>query len=569
MKRCLNLLFGALCAAVLVTPVMSVAQSNAKPPTQMTYQGFLTDANGVPFGNTTPVNKTVIFRIYDALTGGTLKWSSQQVVTVDKGYFSVLLGQGSSVGSEPFSADLTSTFTGAGASDRYLDLTADGTTIAPRLRFLPAPSALLAKSATELLDPNSGAVMLSGSGGNLTVAGNIAASNVSGNGANLTGLNASQITSGTLANARTTATAAGSANTIVLRDNAGVGYFSNNSTGGAGIGATAQGSEVKLDGFGYHNFSFLNTSGDLQMGISDTGGILGTPVTPYLTLRGNGNVGIGTSVPETRLHLDESTGTMGANGTGTITLDHENDGGASSIVFRSRINRGGADFGYIQYQDNSASSASGGENAILTIGIMNDADDHIALMPSGNVGVGTTAPTSKLHVAGQVTADSFRIANTTTYVLFSLTRFSLLATSPMTGVTQTLPANPAISTRQSSIPSDWWKSTSSYGATAYTGTFSVPAGEMWEVIYSSRYHWSTDDSGSIVMSVDDVATDDASTGFWSVVTGPHALDQTHFLSSGSHVVRVKAVITGGSGSDAIYYPWHTPSHCVVRKYKVN
>ena len=142
----------------------------------MTYQGFLSDANGLPYGSTSPVNKTVIFRIYDALTGGNIKWSSQQVVTIDKGYFSVLLGQGSANGTEPFSADLTSLFTGAGSSDRYLELNVDGTTIAPRLRFYPSPYSLLSKSATDLIDPLTGASVLSISSGNVTLAGSITAS---------------------------------------------------------------------------------------------------------------------------------------------------------------------------------------------------------------------------------------------------------------------------------------------------------------------------------------------------------------------------------------------------------
>lgn len=183
MKRTSRFVLGALCAGLLLLPAVPAwAQSNAKPPTQMTYQGFLTDGNGSPFGSTAPVNKTVIFRIYDSLTGGTLKWSSQQVVTVDKGYFSVLLGQGSAVGSEPFNADLTGVFTGAGASDRYLELNADGTTIAPRLRFLPAPSAMLAKSATELLDPSSGTAALTVNNGNVTTTGTLTAANVTATG---------------------------------------------------------------------------------------------------------------------------------------------------------------------------------------------------------------------------------------------------------------------------------------------------------------------------------------------------------------------------------------------------
>jgi microcystin-dependent protein len=183
MKQNSSLLCGLLYTALLLLCTnQALAQANAKPPTQLTYQGFLTDANGVPFGNTTPVNKTIIFRIYDALTGGSLKWSSQQVITVDKGYFSALLGEGSPVGAEPFSADLSGVFAGSTASDRYLELNADGTTIAPRLRFLAAPYALLSKSATELLDPVTGANSLSIASGNLEVGGSLKVGSVTASG---------------------------------------------------------------------------------------------------------------------------------------------------------------------------------------------------------------------------------------------------------------------------------------------------------------------------------------------------------------------------------------------------
>ena len=280
MNRLSSSLLGAFCASLLLLPSDRLAAQNVRPPTQLTYQGFLTDGNGQPFGNTTPVNKTVVFRIYDALTGGNLKWSSQQVVTVDRGYFSVLLGQGSAFGSEPFNADLTGIFTGNGASDRYLELTADGTVIAPRLRFFPSPYAMLATSATELLDPTTGTSSLSVNSGNLNVP---------------------------------------------------------------------------------------------------------------------GAVGIGTGSPVGRFHINEATGTSASPNGGTLVLDHANPGGESSIVFRSNINRGGADYGYINYQDNRN---AGGENAVFTIGIQNDGDDHIALLPSGNVGINTTNPGEKLDVVG-------------------------------------------------------------------------------------------------------------------------------------------------------------------------
>lgn len=64
--------------------------------------------------------------------------------------------------------------------------------------------------------------------------------NLSGSGANLTSLNASNISSGTIANARTTATATNGASTIVSRDGSG------NFAGGTITGATFSGSGASL-----------------------------------------------------------------------------------------------------------------------------------------------------------------------------------------------------------------------------------------------------------------------------------------------------------------------------------
>lgn len=201
-----------LCAAfvLLLASTDGVRAATSNPPGKLTYQGFLTDGDGFPFGDTTPENKTVVFRIYDAETGGNIKWSSQQVVTVDKGHFSVLLGEGSSSddGEQFFSADLSGVFSGSDASDRFLELVVDGTTIAPRLQFLAAPYAFLAKSATQVVDATGAPVLTSSTlnlSGNISADG-ISANTVSGAGSALTSLNASQLTSGTLPNSRLSGT---------------------------------------------------------------------------------------------------------------------------------------------------------------------------------------------------------------------------------------------------------------------------------------------------------------------------------------------------------------------------
>ena len=139
----------SLCAAfvLLIGPHQARAQATAYPPKKMTHQGFLTDLNGTPVGSTDPVNSQITFRIYNAITGGTLKWSEEQVVTIDKGHFNVLLGEGSQVLNEPRGI-LADVFTGSDASERYMDITVGTTNIVPRLQFLPAPYAILAHTAT-------------------------------------------------------------------------------------------------------------------------------------------------------------------------------------------------------------------------------------------------------------------------------------------------------------------------------------------------------------------------------------------------------------------------------------
>ena len=98
------------------------------PPDRMTYQGFLADGNGNPLGNTNtgPKNYDVVFRIWpDQNAGGSSLWTEQQTVTVDRGYFSVLLGEGTTVSPELHNP-LSSLFTNSTASDRYVEMTVKG-----------------------------------------------------------------------------------------------------------------------------------------------------------------------------------------------------------------------------------------------------------------------------------------------------------------------------------------------------------------------------------------------------------------------------------------------------------
>ena len=123
-----------------------------------------------------------------------------------------------------------------------------------------------------------------------------------------------------------------------------------------------------------------------------------------MTLDTSGNLGIGTITPTGKLHIYEATGIERSATRGTLTIQHGNSGGRSSIVFPSAINYG-SDHGFIEYLD---SYESGDEKSRLIIGVQNDAfnsyQDDLILLPSGAVGIGTTTPTlGKVHIVGSVT----------------------------------------------------------------------------------------------------------------------------------------------------------------------
>jgi len=160
---------------LLLAFVLSATRGRAatyNPPQLMSYQGYVTDGSGNPLGstNTGPKNYNVVFRIWDIQTGGTTNgadelYAEQQTVTVNNGYFSVLLGQGTVYANEPHTNLLSGLFTGTAATSRYVEITVLGIgvaggniTIFPRLQLVTSPySFLSANSVTALNAVNASA----------------------------------------------------------------------------------------------------------------------------------------------------------------------------------------------------------------------------------------------------------------------------------------------------------------------------------------------------------------------------------------------------------------------------
>jgi hypothetical protein len=120
----LMLMLMLMLTPLLLTPARSLAQGPTAPDL-LPYQGTLVNGDGEPLGMPSPRNYDVVFRIFDASSGGNLVWSEQQTVTVDNGRFSVQLGQGAAFEAEPRPA-MGAVFRAATASDRYLETTVKG-----------------------------------------------------------------------------------------------------------------------------------------------------------------------------------------------------------------------------------------------------------------------------------------------------------------------------------------------------------------------------------------------------------------------------------------------------------
>lgn len=126
-------------------------------PALMSYQGRVVDGNGTGLGTGTPVNRKMIFRLFDAATGGNRLWSEEQTVTLAGGDFSVILGQGVGASFNGIAENpRPSLLTVFGGTERYLEIVVDNgdgnfnnsdTPITPRQRLISTAFALRAATA--------------------------------------------------------------------------------------------------------------------------------------------------------------------------------------------------------------------------------------------------------------------------------------------------------------------------------------------------------------------------------------------------------------------------------------
>ncbi len=313
-------LLGALLLAAS-SAVETRAQANSNPPERMTYQGFLVDANGTALGNSAPRNYDVVFRVWTAQTGGSRLWSEQQTVTVDKGFFNVLLGEGSAVSGEA-RPSLSAVFTGTDVSDRYVSVTvkapglgSSDVEIAPRLRLMTSPYSFLARQAVSVVNA-SGTSLVQGGSSALQINVPIQAAGGNSRGTSATDLQvtrsaADQVASGNASSigggqnnraAGASSTVAGGTDNVAANQRSTVaGGGSNSSTGdnatvGGGLSNVASGQSSVIAGGTGGRASATETTvgggnGNTASGVNATvgGGLSNTASGERSTVSGGGN----------------------------------------------------------------------------------------------------------------------------------------------------------------------------------------------------------------------------------------------------------------------------------------
>jgi hypothetical protein len=113
-----------------------------------------------------------------------------------------------------------------------------------------------------------------------------------------------------------------------------------------------------------------------------------------MRLNENGNLGIATTDPQARLHLD-LTGTTNAD---AMIIDDDGD-----PVFRFR--RDGSERSYFQLLGEDFKVATTTNNETGRLILRTNGTDRVFVMPNGNTGIGADAPAARLHVEGDIIAE--------------------------------------------------------------------------------------------------------------------------------------------------------------------
>jgi trimeric autotransporter adhesin len=236
-------------------------------------------------------------------------------------------------------------------------------------------------------------------------AGNVTAANFIGAGTTITSINASNISSGTIDNARTTAASSNGASTIVSRDSGG--NFSANTVTAAVIGDISGGSNINASNISSGTIANARTTASASNGAStivlrDAGGAFAAGAITGTSFTGNGSAitAINASAITTGTIDNARTTAASANGANTIVLRDASGDFSVDGITANWFTGNGANLSAI-----NASNISSGtiDNARTTAASANGASTIVARDTNGSFSANVVTATTVNATSGNFT----------------------------------------------------------------------------------------------------------------------------------------------------------------------
>lgn len=374
-------------------------------PSLMSYQGRVTDVSGALIGNTAPVNRAVTFKLYSTSSGGTPLYAETQSVTISGGEFSVLIGNGTGISTLPGPSSpantpyktLSDILNSTSYTSLYLGVTVDDGTaavdqeISPRQQLVSGAFSLRSKVAETVAGSAITTAMV---GDQQVTTTKIAAGAVDSSRIADLSIDSTDIKNNTITATKLDTTTIGNwtptGSNVYRNNNVGIGEAN---PGFPLTFGSVLGDKISLFANSGAHYGFGIQGNLLQIHTSASGADVafgyGTSaaMTETMRVKGNGNVGIGTSTPGERLTV-----------VGTAAADRI----VSNGMVRARGGSYGANginsgFSFDGNGDTDGGMFSGADG---TLQFYTDGTEKVRVDPSGNVGIKTTSPGAALSVGG-------------------------------------------------------------------------------------------------------------------------------------------------------------------------